>query len=380
MIPKDHETRKYIKIAVIAVLAGLIVINFSYVVTAGFKLVQGVSSLLIGAIVAYILNILLVQVEKRYFPKSRKKGIESSRRAVSLFISLFILIFVSALIINVVVPELIASFKLISEEIPPLAEKIRLGIIAHTDEIPSLQQSLQTLEIDWQETTKKALGFITAGTESLINYLVSLVAGLVGFMVQLVIGFIFAIYILFNKERLQRQLTILMKSYLSLEKYQSTMYVLRTAHQSFTNFIGGQFLEAVILGILCTIGMMILRLPYAIMIGTVIGVSALIPIIGAYLGAAIGAFMIATVNLMQAVIFLIFILILQQIEGNVIYPRVLGSSIGLPGIWVFAAVAAGGGIWGIPGIILGVPVAATLYKIIGDHVKKKQGKGSNFRT
>ncbi|WP_242965505.1 AI-2E family transporter [Dehalobacterium formicoaceticum] len=370
---KDYEIKKYIAIAVIAVISGLIVLHFPSILQAGSNIIQAVSSLLIGVVIAYILNILLVQVEKIYFPKTRNKTIHKSRRAVCLLISLLILVAASALIIYVVVPELIASFKLMSDEIPPLAEKFRQWIIFHSDEIPSLQQALQTLEIDWQETTKKALAFISAGTESFINYLLSLITGLVGFIVQLVIGFIFAMYILFNKEKLQRQFTVLMESLISAEKCQKTMYVLRTAHQSFTKFIGGQFLEAVILGTLCAIGMMILRLPYAIMTGTVIGVSALIPVIGAYLGAAIGAFMIATVNPMQTVIFLVFIVILQQIEGNLIYPRVVGSSIGLPGIWVFAAVAAGGGIWGIPGIILGVPVAATLYKIIGDYIKKKRG-------
>ncbi len=150
--------------------------------------------------------------------------------------------------------------------------------------------------------------------------------------------------------------------------------VLKTAHNTFTKFIVGQCTEAVILGSLCTVGMFILRFPYASMIGTLVGATALLPVVGAYLGAGVGAFMILTVNPLRAVGFLVFIIILQQIEGNLIYPRVVGSSVGLPGIWVLAAVTMGGGIGGIAGMLLAVPVTATLYKLLGKDVKRRKEK------
>lgn len=148
-------------------------------------------------------------------------------------------------------------------------------------------------------------------------------------------------------------------------------YVLKVANRTFSSFIVGQCVEAVILGSLCTLGMFLFQFPYAAMVGAFISATALIPVVGAYLGAAFGAFMILTVDPMQAVFFLIFIVVLQQVEGNIIYPRVVGSSIGLPGLWVLAAVIIGGGLGGVVGMLFGVPVAATLYKLLSDQVQKR---------
>ena len=160
------------------------------------------------------------------------------------------------------------------------------------------------------------------------------------------------------------------------------MYVVQTADNTFSRFIVGQCTEAVILGSLCTIGMFIFQFPYAPMIGAFIGATALIPIVGAYLGAALGAFMIFTISPIKALLFLVFLIILQQLEGNLIYPKVVGSSIGLPGMWVLAAVTVGGSIGGIPGMLVGVPLAATAYKLLRDDVhgrcrpsKTPDGKG-----
>ncbi len=150
--------------------------------------------------------------------------------------------------------------------------------------------------------------------------------------------------------------------------------VAQTAHKTFSSFIVGQFTEAVILGLLCTVGMMIFRFPYAAMTGAVVGVTALIPIVGAYIGAAVGAFMILTVSPFKAALFLLFLVVLQQLEGNLIYPRVVGTSIGLPGMWVLAAITVGGTLLGIPGMLLGVPTAATVYKLLGFSVNERLKK------
>lgn len=368
---QNNEMKKYIKITVIWAIACLIVIYFTNIMKACTVLLSAFSSLIIGGIIAYILNILLVKLERIYFPKSSKKIVQKSRRAVCVILSIMILIFGCTLFIYVVVPELISSFNLIFNKIPLLYENFIKWVISHSDELPSLQKSLKTLNIDWDSTSKKVFNFISSGTGSIITSIASFVAGFIGVIVQFVIGFIFAIYLLFNKEKIQRQLTMIITAHFSEKKCNKLMYVLRTIHHTFSHFIGGQCTEAVILGSLCAIGMLIFRLPYAVMTGTVIGVLSLIPIIGAYIGVAIGVFMIATVNPVKAVFFIIYIAILQQIEGNLIYPRVVGKSIGLPGIYVFVAVIVGGGTMGIPGILMGVPVAATLYKLIGDHTKSK---------
>ena len=162
-----------------------------------------------------------------------------------------------------------------------------------------------------------------------------------------------------------------MKTYLGETALNRLVYVSRTVDNSFHSFIVGQCLDAVILGALCIIGMTVFRFPYAMMIGCLVGFTALIPIAGAYIGAAVGAFMIFTVNPLQALLFVVFLVVLQQLEGNLIYPKIVGASIGLPGIYVLAAITVGGGVMGIPGMLLGVPVTAALYQMLKANMAKR---------
>ena len=185
---------------------------------------------------------------------------------------------------------------------------------------------------------------------------------------------IFSIYLLLGKDRLKGQLMRLIKHYLSEKWYNRLFYLIKVLDDSFHRYIIGQCTEAVVLGVLCTAGMFLLRLPYAPMIGALVGFTALIPVAEAYIGAFVGALMLLTVSSVKSLVFLIYILILQQIEGNLIYPKVVGSSIGLPGIWVLAAVTIGGGIMGVTGMLFGVPVAAAVYKIIKDDIN-----GNSFK-
>ena len=197
------------------------------------------------------------------------------------------------------------------------------------------------------------------------------VTSIISTTVTLAVAFIFSIYILYWKEKLGNQFTRLFKRYIPDKITNKIFYVLCVLNKSFKSFIIGQCTEAVILGVLCMLGMLILRLPYAVMTGCLIGFTALIPIAGAYIGAGVGALMIFTVSPVQSVIFLIYLVILQQIEGNLIYPKVVGSSIGLPGIWVLAAVTVGGGVMGIMGMLVAVPVASAIYQIVREDVNRK---------
>ena len=185
------------------------------------------------------------------------------------------------------------------------------------------------------------------------------------------LALIFSIYLLLERETLGGQFGKLLRRFLPTKWQGRVSYVLHTLDDCFHRYIVGQCLEAFIIGVLCALGMMLLRLPYATMIGALVGFTALIPVAGAYIGAAVGAFMILTVDPFQALIFLVFLVILQQLEGNLIYPKVVGSSLGLPGIWVLAAVVIGGGVLGVLGMLLGVPVAAAAYTLIKNDVAKK---------
>jgi len=207
-------------------------------------------------------------------------------------------------------------------------------------------------------------------TNCRLDVVVSTLTGLFSGIVTAFISVIFAFYLLVSKDRIAGQLDRIQIRYLKKTWYDKIRYGLCVFNDCFRRYIVGQCLEALILGTLCMVGMMILRLPYAAMVGSLVAVTALIPIAGAYIGAAVGAFMILTVSPMKALIFLIFLVILQQIEGNLIYPKVVGTSLGLPGIWVLAAVTIGGGILGIPGMLLGVPIAAAVYRLLRADVKK----------
>jgi len=187
----------------------------------------------------------------------------------------------------------------------------------------------------------------------------------------LILAITFSIYILADKENLTHKFDKLFKAYIKDDKKRKLYEILKTANETFSSYIIGQCKEAVILGVLCTLGMLILRFPFANVVGPVIGMTALIPMIGAYIGAALGFLLIITIDWLQAVLFLVFIVVLQQLEGNIIYPKVVGSSIGLPGIWVFAAVILGGGLMGITGILFGVPLIATIYKLLAKSVNKR---------
>lgn len=191
-------------------------------------------------------------------------------------------------------------------------------------------------------------------------------------VVAMLVGVIFSIYLLLGKDRLAGQGRRLMSRYLRPSWNRKALYVLGVLNDSFRSYIVGQCLEAVILGTLCTLGMTALRLPYGTMVGTLIAFTALIPVAGAYIGGAVGALMIFSVSPSKALIFIVFLVILQQVEGNLIYPRVVGSSLGLPAIWVLAAVTIGGGILGVAGMLLGVPIAAAVYRLLKDDLNRPQ--------
>ena len=202
--------------------------------------------------------------------------------------------------------------------------------------------------------------------DTTINIVSSVASG----TVTIVLAVIFSIYLLLGKEKLRNQADRILNKCINKDIYAKIKYLLCVLDDCFHKYIVGQCTEAVILGILCTVGMLVLGIPYATMTGTVIAFTALIPVAGAYIGASVGAFMILTVSPMKAVVFLIFLVILQQVEGNVIYPRVVGSSMGLPAIWVLTAVTIGGGMMGIMGMFVGVPVAAAIYRLLREYVNQ----------
>ncbi len=329
--------------------------------------------LIVGAVIAYILNILMTYFERHYFPKSKSKMVDKTRRVVCMLLAFLSLIGIVALIIGIVVPELINCGKHLFAEVPAAV----MNLLAYLEQNEMIEQYVIMLEEYLVENFSGLEGKLMSGAQSVLSgfggvmsSVVSVVGSAFSSVVTFLVALIFSIYILTGKEKLGAQAKKIISTYCK-KSADKIFYVVDTLDDSFHHFIVGQCTEAVILGVLCMIGMWIFRFPYAMMIGVLIGFTALIPIAGAYIGAGVGAFMMLTESPLTAVLFLVFIVVLQQLEGNLVYPRVVGSSIGLPGIWVLAAITIGGGLMGVFGMLLAVPIVAAVYKLIKADVKKR---------
>jgi len=341
---------------------------------AAAGLIKGMLSaalpLILGCAVAYLVNILMTAYERIYFPETKNPSLAKSRRPVCMLLAFVTLIAIVVLIFGLIIPQLGECIGVIIEAFPGFMDKA-IGLAEELHLLaPDVLQSLEA--IDWQSQIGKVVEFVGSGLGNVVDVLVSAVSSVFSWIVTGLLALIFSIYLLSGKEMLAGQLRRILNRYVKPENVEKIYYYVEVLDDCFHRYIVGQCTEAVILGALCAIGMGILRLPYAMMIGALVGFTALIPVAGAYIGAGVGAFMILTVDPIKAVIFLVFLVVLQQLEGNLIYPRVVGSSMGLPGIWVLAAVTVGGGLAGIAGMLLGVPLAATAYRIIRDDVKKHE--------
>ena len=330
--------------------------------------------LLLGAVVAYAVNILMSMYERWYFPASQNRAVVKSRRPVCLVLAYASLIAIVVLIVRMILPELANSISLLIREAVPLLEDLSLKINENLDMNQLAAFSgliLADGSIDWREILTTAVNWLISGLGGVMGSVMSLASTTVSAAFTAIVSTIFSIYLLSGKEKLQSNCARVLKTYLKPSWYSRLFYFLETLNTCFHNFVVGQCTEAVILGLLCMGGMMLFRFPYASMVGTLVGFTALIPVAGAYIGAGVGAFMIFTSSPLQALLFLIFIGVLQQLEGNLIYPKVVGSSIGLPGIWVLAAVTVGGGVLGIGGMLLAVPLTATLYQMLRSDVIRR---------
>lgn len=371
---EKREVKRYIFIAVLAIAVCVICQNFSVIASFVSIILGALKSLVIGFFIAYIFNIILIRFEKLYFPKSTSKLANLTRRPVCIASAFAITLAIIVLILIIVIPEIAKAFGVIYSELPDAFTTAKDFVTGKLNEYPQIQEKISSLEFDWADIAGKLSKLLTSGVAGILSSAVGIIGGLTSTVTNLVLGVIFAIYLLMRKDKLIRDANRIRRAYFSDDFNKKSAIVLKTANTTFQSFFVGQFVEAIILGSLCFIGMKLLKLPYAAMSGTLVGVTAFIPIVGAFLGAGISAFIILTVNPMQALVFVIFLIILQQLEGNIIYPKVVGGSIGLPSVWTLAAVTIGGGLFGVLGMILGVPLTATLYKLSFHALENKESE------
>ncbi|MBO5220750.1 MAG: AI-2E family transporter [Clostridia bacterium] len=362
------EHKKYLSLGIGVFLLYLCIRYWDPLISVILSCLSAAVPLLVGCALAYVLNLLMTFYERHYFPKSTKNSVTKSRRPVCLLIAFLTLLVILAVVIGLIVPQLISCIGLLAEEIPEASQKTIAWLGEHhllTDEVLK-----QLKDFDWTTLLNNVSGLLTSGIGSVFNIVVNTVSTLFSTIITIFVAVVFSIYLLSSKEKLAKQSDRLMRRYLKPCLIDKIEYVLDNLNTCFRRYIVGQCTEAVILGVLCLIGMLILQLPYATMISALIAFTALIPFAGAYIGSIVGAFMILTVSPGKALLFLIFIIVLQQLEGNLIYPRVVGSSLGLPPLWVLAAITVGGGMFGIIGMLLGVPLTATLYRIVRADIRK----------
>ncbi len=369
---KKKSFKTYLKIAafIFAIYLG---IHYWPVISTAIKTVfSSATPIILGVILAYMINILMSFYERHYFPKSTKKFVIKSRRPICLTGSILTLLGIIAVVMWLVVTQLTDCVQLLITKIPGVVETV-LTKLDNFNFIPeNILDSLSS--IDWKSKIGSIAETVSSGLGNVVNIAYTAVASTVSVVSSIVIGLIFSIYVLFDKNALADRFKRLVKAYIPSNIYEKAAHVASVTDDCFHRFIVGQCTEAVILGVLCLIGMLILRIPYAAMISVMIAFTALIPIVGAFIGAGVGAFLILTESPAKALVFLIFIVVLQQIEGNLIYPKVVGSSMGLPGIWVLVAVTVGGGVLGIGGMLIGVPMMAVVYKLIKENLAKKEAK------
>lgn len=351
---------------------------YSSNVIAGVKTVISIfSPFIIGGVIAFILNLPMNRIEKKWFKKWNGKWADKLKRPISMILSILFVIAILGLVVLAVVPQLKDTIVSLSERIPVFMNRTLSQLEKLLQDNPELLKELEQLEnikIDWSGVTEKTGSILSSGLQNVVTSTVHVAGSILSGIANGLIAFVFALYILSQKEKLEKQGTQLLKAYLPKKVYAYTKEVLCRLYTNFSSFICGQCLEAVILGVLFVIAMTIFGMPYAVMVGTLIAFTALIPIVGAFIGCGIGAFMILLEDPKKALWFIVMFLILQQIEGNLIYPKVVGNSVGLPSIWVLMAVSVGGSLFGVAGMLVFIPLTSTIYSLLRDDVKVRNQK------
>lgn len=345
-------------------------INISYIWIFIKYVIKIFMPFIIGAMMAFVLNVLLNVVENKIFKKINQKNTKTwqkIKRPISLVTTFIMIIALIALILGLIIPQLKNTVELFTENF----DSYKTESVELLEKVGIKQENINELNKNLENLKDEVTNYVNENKNEIMQTTVGVATSVFGTITSIVLGIVFAIYILLKKEDLTRQFKKLTKAYLPEKKQKTLEEISSLSNKTFGNFVSGQCMEALIIGILCFIGMLILQIPYAATISVLVGFTALIPVFGAFIGTAVGAFLILMVDPGKALIFIIFIIILQQLEGNLIYPKVVGNSVGLPGIWVMVAVTVGASIAGILGMLLSVPICSILYSIVRTKVNSR---------
>lgn len=367
----DLNKKNMKNLMILIVFAVLVLVGVQRIenLAAGFVfLMRIVFPFILGGAMAFILNIPMHFLEGRLFAKAKKKKLV---RPVSLVLSILFVVAILQIVLVVVIPEIAATFASISKNIEAFLPKLEQWLTEAFPDSEQLELWIDSLEFNWDKIFQSAVNFLKNGAGNVLSSTVTVAKTVINSLMNFFVGFVFACYILLQKEKLSVQVKKVLYAFLPRHAVEKTLQVAALSYKTFSNFVTGQCLEAVILGTMFFVSMSVLRFPYALLVGVLIAFTALIPIFGAFIGCVLGTFLILVSNPVQAIGFVILFFVLQQVEGNLIYPHVVGGSVGLPSIWVLVAVTVGGSLMGVVGMLIFIPLSSVLYALFKGWVHKR---------
>jgi predicted PurR-regulated permease PerM len=372
-----EKIRQIQKLMLFGAVLVLVIVYSEKIVDAAFVTVDVLKPFFYGGILAIILNIPMKRIEEKLLFRWSSKASKKLKRPISILLSVLIVMLVVVLVVGIVVPRITQSVSEIGQEIPLFMEDAMSRLNEMAKDNPILTELLSRLpveEINWDTIVERIVVFLKNGAGDMLNFTLQMAGNMISGIAKWLIAFVFAIYVLAQKEKLKSQAIRILTAYLPEKPVRGIKKVCRLLYRNFNDFITVQCLEACILGGMFIVSMSIFGFPYPVIIGLVIAITALVPVVGAFVGCAVGTFLIFMENPAQAVWFIVLFLVLQQIEGNLIYPKVVGNSVGLPAIWVLVAVSIGSSLFGIMGIFLGIPVMSTIYMLLKEDVNRRNAQ------
>ena len=376
----DLSIKKIRELIVFTALLVVALWKFDVVLDVLKTIGQIIFPFILGGAIVFVINVPMSFLEKKIFENIKKenKAARKLARPVSLLLTIVLVVGVIALVMIGVIPQLTKTMGSLMINITDFIPQIKIWIRDFFHDNREIMKLVDQVQCKPDQAIRWGISLLGNGAGNMMNTTVSAVGSVVSGLATFFIAFSFACYVLFQKEKLHVQIRKVLFAFLPKQKADAFLKVCSLTYRTFANFLTGQCLEAVILGCMFVVTLSILRMPYALLIGVLIAFTALIPIFGAFIGCAVGSFLIFMVSPKQAIIFIIVFLVLQQIEGNLIYPHVVGESVGLPSIWVLAAVTIGGNLMGIVGMLVFIPLLSVVYtifrKVVYQRLKKRHIK------
>lgn len=377
MMSRNQRSKKEIMVLILfAAVVCLGVLNFGAFINFIQKVLEMMKPFMIGAAIAFVVNLPLKFIEEKWLNHLPVR-FKNSKRTIGIILSLLFFAIVIAFVIVSVIPQMGRTLNQLAQKIPVFFNNVFTQaeiILADNPQALEFLNQLEYERVNWDGLISKVAAFVKSGVGSLLTSTVSMAGNVFGSLVNGIISFIFSIYILSQKEKLKDQASRVVCAYFKESTQYKIFYVTKLVYRNFSKFLTGQCVEAVILGALFVVAMTVFRMPYAFMIGVLIAFTALIPLVGAFVGCFVGVFFILVDTPVKAAWFILMFLIIQQIEGNLIYPKVVGNSVGLPSLWVLVAVTLGSSMLGVVGMLLFIPLFSTAYRLIKEDVNRRNEK------